>query len=90
MKKYELTDETVWVGSRTLYRVRALCDIPGLDVKEGDTGGGCRTSGSDGRDSGIRGPSTAPVVAGRGRSDGEGPCDLRDCLCPFQQHARGR
>ena len=39
MKKYELTDETVWVGSRTLYRVRALCDIPGLDVKEGDTGG---------------------------------------------------
>ena len=39
MKKYELTDETVWVGSRTLYRVRALCDIPGRGVQKGDTGG---------------------------------------------------
>ena len=39
MKKYELTDETVRVGSRTLYRVRALCDIPGWGVQKGDTGG---------------------------------------------------
>lgn len=39
MKKYELTDETVRVGSRTLYRVRALCDIPGRGVQKGDTGG---------------------------------------------------
>ena len=39
MKKYELTDETVRVGSRTLYRVRALCDIPGWGVKAGDLGG---------------------------------------------------
>ena len=39
MKKYELTDETVRVGSRTLYRVRALRDIPGWGVRAGDLGG---------------------------------------------------
>ena len=39
MKKYELTDETVRVGLRTLYRVRALCDIPGWGVRAGDLGG---------------------------------------------------
>lgn len=38
MNKYELTNETVQHGSRTLYRIRALRDLPG-GVKTGDMGG---------------------------------------------------
>ena len=37
MKKYELTDETVKIGGRTLHRVRALVDFG--NVKTGDIGG---------------------------------------------------
>ena len=37
MKKYRLTEETIRVGNRTLYRVQALRDFG--KVKEGETGG---------------------------------------------------
>ena len=37
-RKYELTDEKITVGSTTLYRIRALCNIGNL-VKIGDLGG---------------------------------------------------
>ena len=39
--KYELTDETIVLGSRTLHRIRALRDIPvlGCDVEKGTLGG---------------------------------------------------
>ena len=37
MKKYELTDDTVQIFSKTLHRVKALCDFG--DVKAGDLGG---------------------------------------------------
>ena len=37
MKKYELTDETIKVTRRTLYRIRALIDFGG--VKAGQLGG---------------------------------------------------
>jgi len=36
--KYELTEETLHHGPRTLYRIRALRDIPGV-VKAGELGG---------------------------------------------------
>lgn len=35
--KYELTSETKTLGSRTLYRIKALCDFG--EVKSGDLGG---------------------------------------------------
>lgn len=38
MKKYELTDETIKIENKTLYRIRALKDIPGY-VKAGELGG---------------------------------------------------
>lgn len=38
-KKYELTDEKIEAFSTTLYRIRALRDIPAFDVKAGDLGG---------------------------------------------------
>ena len=38
-KKYELTDEKIEVFGRTLYRIRALRDIPAIEVKAGDLGG---------------------------------------------------
>lgn len=37
MKKYRLTEETIRVGNRTLYRIQALRDFG--DVKEGELGG---------------------------------------------------
>lgn len=37
MKKYELTDETILIGSQILHRIRALRDF--ADVKAGDIGG---------------------------------------------------
>ncbi|WP_375673902.1 hypothetical protein [Bartonella sp. TS82HLJMH] len=37
MRKYELTDETIEVGRKTLRRIRALRDLG--DVKKGDLGG---------------------------------------------------
>ena len=37
MKKYELTDETLKIGGRTLHRIRALRDF--ADVKAGNIGG---------------------------------------------------
>ena len=39
MKKYELTNETKEFGTRTLYRIRALRDIPERGVAAGDLGG---------------------------------------------------
>ncbi|WP_375625799.1 hypothetical protein [Bartonella sp. MU37NMGALS] len=36
-KKYELTDETIEVGRKTLCRIRALRDLG--DIKQGDLGG---------------------------------------------------
>jgi len=39
LDKYELTDETIDRHGHTLYRIRALQDIPGHDVKTGDLGG---------------------------------------------------
>ena len=39
MKKYELTNETKEFGTRTLYRIRALRDIPKHEVVAGDLGG---------------------------------------------------
>jgi carbonic anhydrase/acetyltransferase-like protein (isoleucine patch superfamily) len=39
MKKYELTDETKIFAGVTLYRIRALRDIPAHGVKAGDLGG---------------------------------------------------
>ena len=39
MKKYELTDESILVEGRRLYRIRALIDIPAHKVKAGDFGG---------------------------------------------------
>ena len=39
MKKYELTNETKGFGTRTLYRIRALRDIPKHEVVAGDLGG---------------------------------------------------
>jgi carbonic anhydrase/acetyltransferase-like protein (isoleucine patch superfamily) len=39
MKKYELTNETRNHYGTTLYRIRALRDIPRYGVKEGDMGG---------------------------------------------------
>lgn len=36
MKKYELTDETIQIGSRTLYRIKALTDFG--DVAAGELG----------------------------------------------------
>ena len=38
-KKYEFTDETIKIGDDTLYRIRALIDIPVIGVKVGDLGG---------------------------------------------------
>ena len=38
-KKYRLTDETITVGGRTLYRIEALKDIPSLGVSKGEKGG---------------------------------------------------
>lgn len=38
-KKYELTDETIQHGGRTLHRIRALIDIPAIGVSVGDLGG---------------------------------------------------
>lgn len=37
MKKYELTDDTITVGDKTLYRIKALKSFS--DVEEGDLGG---------------------------------------------------
>ena len=37
MKKYRLTEETIRVGNRTLYRIQALRDFG--EVKEGELGG---------------------------------------------------
>lgn len=37
--KYELTTDTIDVGAVTLYRIRALRDIPGACVLAGDIGG---------------------------------------------------
>lgn len=37
MKKYELTDDTITVGSRILHRIKALKDF--ADVEEGELGG---------------------------------------------------
>ena len=37
MKKYKLTNETITVGSRTLYRIEALVELPGVSI--GDKGG---------------------------------------------------
>ncbi len=37
MKKYRLTEETIRVGNRTLYRIQALRDF--AEVKEGELGG---------------------------------------------------
>ena len=40
MRKFELTDETLQLASGvTLYRIRALIDIPRHGVKAGDMGG---------------------------------------------------
>ena len=39
MKKYELTNETKEFGTRTLYLIRALRDIPKHEVVAGDLGG---------------------------------------------------
>ena len=36
-KKYKLTEETINVGDKTLYRIEALRDFS--DVKKGDKGG---------------------------------------------------
>ena len=38
-KKYELTDETIFVDDEILYRIRALRDIPRYNIKAGDLGG---------------------------------------------------
>ncbi|MCX5614413.1 hypothetical protein [Bombella saccharophila] len=38
-KKYELTDDTIEHDGRTLYRIRALVDIPAIGVSAGDLGG---------------------------------------------------
>lgn len=38
-KKYELTDAKIEAFNTTLYRIRALRDIPAFDVKAGDLGG---------------------------------------------------
>jgi hypothetical protein len=38
-KKYKLTKETIIVDSSTLYRIKALNDIPSSNVKKGDLGG---------------------------------------------------
>lgn len=38
-KKYELTDEKIEAFDTTLYRIRALRDIPAFDIKAGDLGG---------------------------------------------------
>ena len=37
MKKYELTEETVVIGDKTLFRIRALRSFG--DIKAGDLGG---------------------------------------------------
>ena len=39
IKKYELTDETKEVYGRTLYRIKALVDIPRAGIRAGDLGG---------------------------------------------------
>ena len=39
MKKYELTEESIQLFDRTLYRIKALIDIPSINVKKGDLGG---------------------------------------------------
>lgn len=36
-KKYEITKQKLWIGDKTLYRIRALIDFPG--VKKGQEGG---------------------------------------------------
>ncbi len=36
---YELTDETVQYNGKTLYRIKALVDMPLHNVKAGDLGG---------------------------------------------------
>lgn len=38
-KKYELTDDTIRLQGTTLYRIRALIDIPAVGVRAGDLGG---------------------------------------------------
>ena len=37
--KYELTNETREFIGLTLYRIRALKDVPSIEVKSGDLGG---------------------------------------------------
>lgn len=39
MKHFELTDKTMVFLGRTVYRIRALIDIPSQNVKKGDIGG---------------------------------------------------
>jgi hypothetical protein len=39
VKKYELTEESIRLFDRTLYRIKALIDIPSINVKKGDLGG---------------------------------------------------
>lgn len=38
-KKYEITDETTQKDNRTLHRIRAIVDIPLMNVRAGDLGG---------------------------------------------------
>lgn len=39
MKKYQLTDNTLKIGERTLYQIQALVDIPQFHIKKGELGG---------------------------------------------------
>lgn len=39
MKKYEFTDETIKIGGHILHRIKALVDIPSVDIRAGDLGG---------------------------------------------------
>lgn len=46
MTKYELLPEPVPYGSRKLYRIRALVDIPRWGVEKGDLGGFVESEGN--------------------------------------------
>ena len=39
MKKYELTNITIKLGSKTLYRIISLVSIPKINLRKGDLGG---------------------------------------------------
>ena len=42
-KHFELTDQTLWFGGETLYRIRATQDLPAHGVRKGDLGGWVRS-----------------------------------------------